>query len=98
MFQELTSRQLLLGNDCAVGVQRIGIINKDYAGLVKTLTNVKYIPELRKNLISTGTLGVLGFKYSGGHGKTRFYKHGKQVLQETFSGSLYLLDRENCIM
>ena len=59
MFQELTLEQVLLGNDCAVGVQGIGIINiKAYGDSVKTLTNVRYILELRRNLISTRTLDI----------------------------------------
>ena len=40
MFKELTARQILLGNNCAVGVQWIDTINKAYGGLVKTLTDV----------------------------------------------------------
>ena len=73
-------------------MQGIGIINiKAYGGFVKTLTNVMYILELRRNLISTGTLGILSFEHSGGHGKTRFYKNSKLALSGTLSGSLYLL-------
>ena len=36
-----------------------------------------YIPELRRSLISAETFDILGFEHSGGHEKTRFYKHGK---------------------
>ncbi|XP_056850847.1 uncharacterized protein LOC130500140 [Raphanus sativus] len=95
MFQELTSGQVLLSNDCEVGVQGISTINiKAYGGSIKTLTNFRYIPELQRNLISTGTLYLSGFEHSGIHGKTRFYKNGKLVLQGTLSGSLYQLDGE----
>ncbi|WZZ51379.1 hypothetical protein YC2023_051486 [Brassica napus] len=93
MLQEMTSGQVIFGNYCAVGVLGIGTINiKAYGGSVKTLTNVRYIPELRRNLIFNGTLDILGFEHSGGHGKTRFYKHGKLPLLGT--GSLNLLDGE----
>ena len=93
MFQKLTLGQVLLGNNCAVGVQGIGTINiKGYDGSVKTLTNAMYILEFSRNLISTGTLDILGFKHSGRHVKTRFYKHGKLAFQGTLFGSLYMLD------
>ena len=53
---------------------------------------MRYIPKLKRNLISTGTLDMLGFKHSGGKGKTRFYKNGMLALQDTLTGSLYLFD------
>ena len=70
-------------------MQWIGTINiKAYGGSVKRLTNDMYILELRTNLISTGTLNILGFEHNSGHGKIRFYKHG------TLCESLYLLHGE----
>ena len=84
---------MLLGDNNAAAVQGIGTINvKAYGGTVKVLTNVRYILKLKRNLISTGTLDMLGFKHSGGEGKTRFYKNGKLALQGTLTGSLYLFD------
>lgn len=62
--------------------------------LMKSLPNqYKYLNEtLKRNLISSGTLDVVGFKHSGGEGNTRFYNNGKLALQDTLSGSLYFLD------
>ncbi|CAL9078946.1 unnamed protein product, partial [Musa textilis] len=33
-------------------------------GIVRTLTNVRHVPDLKKNLISLGTLEALGCKYT----------------------------------
>lgn len=54
--------------------------------------NVRYIPNLARNLIFVPTLDVQGFKQSGGDGRTRFYKNGKLALSGTLTGGLYLLD------
>lgn len=61
-------------------MQWVGTINKAYGGLVKTIIDVMYIMELRRNLIYVGTLGLLSFEHIDGHGKARFYKHGKIAL------------------
>ncbi|CAJ2662759.1 unnamed protein product [Trifolium pratense] len=53
-----------LGDDkaCAItGIGQIKIAMDD--GGVRTLTDVRYIPELRKNLISLGTLQAHGYSY-----------------------------------
>jgi transposase InsO family protein len=53
-----------LGDDkaCAItGIGQVKIAMDD--GGVRTLTDVRYIPELRKNLISLGTLQANGYSY-----------------------------------
>ena len=37
-----------------------------FDGIVRTLSDVCYIPDLKRNLISLSTLDVKGFKYQGG--------------------------------
>jgi hypothetical protein len=44
-----------------VGIGTIGI--RMHHGIVRTLTNVRHIPNLKKNLISLDTLDSLGYKY-----------------------------------
>jgi hypothetical protein len=46
-----------------VGISTIKI--KMHDGIVRTLTNVRNIPDLKKNLISLDTLDSLGYKYFG---------------------------------
>ena len=44
---------VLMGNDTSCKVARIGnIIIKMFDGIVRTLCDVRYVPDLRKNLIS----------------------------------------------
>ena len=43
-------------------------------GIVRTLTDVRHIPNMRKNLISLSTLDGKGYKYSGGDGVLKVSK------------------------
>ena len=56
------------------------------------LENVKYVPELRRNLISTGTLDKRGYKHEGGDGKVRYFKNQKTALRGEIVNGLYILD------
>ena len=92
-FIEATGGRVLLADDRAVTVQGTGsILINAKGGTVKKLTNVRYVPDLKRNLISVSSLDVQGFKQEGGNGKTSFYKNGRLALQGTLCGSLYLLD------
>ena len=42
----------------------IGIKIRIYDGIVRTLSNVRHVLDLKKNLISLGTLDSNGYKFS----------------------------------
>ena len=94
-FSEEGSSKILLGDYHTVETLGIGSIrvNTD-GGSVKILNNVRYVPTLRRNLISTGTLDKLGFTHSGAEGKIKFLKNGKLALQGILRNGLYILDGE----
>ena len=56
------------------------------------LKNVRYVPNLRRNLISTGTLDKLGYLHKGGAGIVSFYKGDKLGMKENLKNGLYVLD------
>lgn len=92
-FLEAYGGQVLLADDRAVSVQGTGTIRINAkGGTIRSLTNVRYVPNLKRNLISVSSLDMQGFRQEGGEGKTRFYKNEKLALQGTLCGSLYLLD------
>jgi hypothetical protein len=65
-YELVNGGSVLNGNDVAYKIVAIGTIKiKMYNGIVRTLKNVRHIPDLKKNLISLGTLDSLGYKYSG---------------------------------
>ncbi|CAA7015798.1 unnamed protein product [Microthlaspi erraticum] len=94
-FSEEGSSKILLGDYHTVETLGIGSIRVNtHRGSVKVMHNVKYVPTLRRNLISTGTLDKLGFKHSGGGGEIIFRKGEKFALKGVLKGGLYILDGE----
>jgi hypothetical protein len=56
-----------MGNDSPCRIKGIGSIRiKKFDGIIRTLSDVRYIPDMKRNLISLSTLDVKGFKYQGG--------------------------------
>ena len=84
-----------MGDYHTVETHGIGSIRVNtHGGSVKIMNNVRYVPTLRRNLISTGTLDKLGFTHSGAEGKIKFLKNGKLALQGILRNGLYILDGE----
>ena len=53
-------------NDIVCPIEGICSINiKMFDGVVRKLQGVRYVPELKKNLISLGTLDAEGCSYTG---------------------------------
>ena len=64
IYMLVNSGFVLMGNDASCKVIGIGNIRiKMFDGVVKTLCDVRHIPDLRKNLISLGALDSNGFCY-----------------------------------
>jgi hypothetical protein len=60
---------LLIGDDSSHQIIGIGSVQiKMHDGIIRTLTDVRHIPDMSKNLISLSTLDGKGYKYSGGDG------------------------------
>lgn len=60
-----------------------------YDGVVRTLTDVIYVPDL--NIISLGTLESLGCKYTGEGGLMKISIGVLVIVKEHRSGTLYTL-------
>ena len=54
----------MMGNDVSYRIVRMGNIKvKMFDGVIRTLCDVRHVFDLRKNLISLGTLDSNGFNY-----------------------------------
>jgi hypothetical protein len=62
-----------------------------FDGVVRTLTNVSYVPDLKKNLISLGTLDILGYSYSAKDGVMKIAKGALVVMKCEKIENLYKL-------
>ena len=66
---------VLMGNDASYKVFRIGnIIVKMFDGVIRTLCDVRHVRDLRKNLISLGTLDGNSFNYKSANGVMKVSK------------------------
>ncbi|PHT81193.1 hypothetical protein T459_14208 [Capsicum annuum] len=66
IFESVGGGVVLMGNNTPCKVLGKGTVQiRMHDGVVRTLTDVRYVPNLKKNLISLGTLKSLGCKYKG---------------------------------
>ena len=56
------------------------------------LTDVTYVPSLKRSLISLGTLDELGFSYKVENGFLHMYKNDYLILSDTKKHGLYVLN------
>ncbi|KAK3040256.1 hypothetical protein RJ639_028171 [Escallonia herrerae] len=84
--------KVLIENDVACKVVGIGSIQiRMHNGIVRTLTNVRHVLEVRKNLISLGTLDSNSCSYQVAGGVMRIMKGALVVMKGLKQNSLYLL-------
>ncbi|CAA7041690.1 unnamed protein product [Microthlaspi erraticum] len=92
-FNENASTTILLGDNHTVESKGCGSVKlRTNGGSIKVLNNVRYVPNLRRNLISTGTLDKLGYTHEGGDGVVSFFKNKKLALCGILKNGLYILD------
>jgi len=81
-----------MGNNTQCNVTEIGTVKiKTHDGAVKTLSNVCHVPDLKRNLISLGTLQSKGWKYSAEGGVLKVSKGSRILLKGLRQESLYVL-------
>ena len=81
-----------MGNN--VVCKTVGIDNicmRMFDGQVRTLTNVRHIPDLRKNLLSLGALKAQECNFSCADGGIKVTKNSMMILKEEWIANLYKL-------
>jgi hypothetical protein len=63
-----------------------------FDGTVEILTDVRHVPNLRKNLISLGVLDIGGYKSIAQGGVMKVYKGILLVMKAKKVGNLFLLE------
>jgi len=78
-----------MGNNAQCNVTGIGTVKfKTHDGVVRTLSNVRHVPDLKRNLISLGTLESKGCKYSAESGVLKV-SNGSRILLKCLAGIYY---------
>ncbi|GJW21741.1 retrovirus-related pol polyprotein from transposon TNT 1-94 [Tanacetum coccineum] len=83
-YEEFDGGHVFMGNDSPCKVVGIGTIQiRMHDGVVRTLTDVRHVPDLKKNLISLGVFDSKGFKYTSENGVLRVSKGALVVMKAT---------------
>ena len=61
-------------------------------GMIRMIPNVRYVPELKCNLISLGELDKLGYTYKSKNGVLKVTKGSLIKLRGTLRNGLYVLE------
>ena len=91
-YETVNGSSVFMGNN--VSCQTVGIGNvkiKMYDDTVKTLSDVRHVPELKKNLISFGVLDSNGYKFTSQNGVLKVSKGALVVMKAEKVGNLYRL-------
>ena len=86
-----------MGNNVSCKVIGIGTIKmKLEDGTSKILTGVRHVPELKRNLISPGTLDQQGYVFKGEGGVLKVTKGSMMTMKGLKNNGLYTLQGKTC--
>jgi hypothetical protein len=89
-YQSIDDGVVFMGNDFSCKIVGVGNVRiKMHDGSVRTLTDVRHVPELRKNLISLGVLDYVGYKCTTQGGVLKVSKGILVVMKAKMIGNLY---------
>ena len=81
-----------MGNNAVCKTIGLGTIKvKMFDGIVRTLSEVRHVPDLKKNLISLGALDAAGYRYTAEDGVLKVNKGAMVVMKGERNGNLYRL-------
>uniref|UniRef100_A0A2N9GD91 Uncharacterized protein n=1 Tax=Fagus sylvatica TaxID=28930 RepID=A0A2N9GD91_FAGSY len=92
-YKSINCGSVQMGNDAACTIIGMGTIKiKMSDGVVRTLEEVRHIPDMRKNLISLGTLDSKGYSYKSENGIMKVSKGAMIVMTgQKISSNVYKL-------
>ncbi|KAG8475541.1 hypothetical protein CXB51_032350 [Gossypium anomalum] len=92
-YSSVESGVVRMGNDSSSKVIGIGTVKiKMHDGTIKTLSDVRYVPDLRKNLISLSILDLKGCKINIEWSGIKVSRGALVLLKGKRIGSLYILE------
>ncbi|KAK4589439.1 hypothetical protein RGQ29_020135 [Quercus rubra] len=98
-YRSISGGEVLMGNNMICKVLGTGIVRiKMYDGVVRTLSNVRHMPDLRKNILSLGIFNSQGYKYTSEGGVLRISKGGLVFIKGKLVNSLYMLQGSTTVV
>ena len=81
-----------MGNNATCKIVGIGSVHvRCHDGIMRTITEVRHVPDLKKNLISLGTLDKQGYKYMSEGGTMKVTNGSLVMLKAKLEDGLYTL-------
>ncbi|KAG8499626.1 hypothetical protein CXB51_006086 [Gossypium anomalum] len=92
-YETVSEGVVLMGNNASCKIAGVGTIKvKMFDGVVRTLSDVWYVPELKRNLISLSTLDSKGYRYTAERGVLKISKGSLVVMKgQRKTAKLYVL-------
>ena len=91
-FEQVDGGKVLLGNNLACKVAGIGSINiRMFDGIERDLKHVRYVPELKRNLISLGVIDQARCNIKAENGNLQIEENGLVIMKGIRRNGLYVL-------
>ncbi|KAG8494480.1 hypothetical protein CXB51_011893 [Gossypium anomalum] len=92
-YETVSEGVVLMGNNVSCKIAGVGTIKvKMFDGVVRTLSDVRHVPELKRNLISLSTLDSKGYRYTAESGVLKISKRYLVVMKgQRKIAKLYIL-------
>ena len=88
----------MLGNNKCCEIKGVGTVRiKFHDGIERVLSQVRYIPSLRRNLISLGTLDEIGYSYKATGGVLTVSRGCLVIMKGLKENGLYILQGSTVI-
>ena len=97
-LEEVKGGQVVLGNNKTCEVMSIGSVRiKMFNSVERVIHQVRYIPALKRNLISLGMLDSKGYSYKASKGILKVSKGCLPVMKGVIENGLYVLQGSTVI-
>ncbi|KAG8489027.1 hypothetical protein CXB51_017119 [Gossypium anomalum] len=81
-YETVSEGVILMGNNASCKIAGVGTIKvKMFDGVVRTLSDVRHVPELKRNFISLSTLDSKGYRYTAKSGVLKISKGSLVVMK-----------------
>ena len=92
-FKEFNGGVVYIGNDSTCKIMGIGSVQiKMFDGVIRKPNDVRYVPDLKKNLISLGVLDASGYRIILEGGNLKVARGALVAITGTRRGSIYYLN------
>jgi len=90
--EKLDDCSVVMGDDRPCNIEGIGtVLIKMFDGMVRDLKKIRYVPQLKKNLISIGVLETLSPEISSRNGVLKMLRGSMVVMKGVRCNNLYCL-------